>query len=91
MSRVNRPAGHSTQAARFSVRVLDPVAKCGKGTSVRQLYRVEEIRGGQRHPHLVFFDRHGWYCQHGPNCAAVAHARRFAQSAHAREGHHSPR
>jgi hypothetical protein len=27
-------------------------------------------------PHLVFHDRHGWYCeQHGPQCATVKLAR----------------
>jgi len=27
-------------------------------------------------PHLVFHDRHGWYCEaHGPSCHAVTLAR----------------
>jgi hypothetical protein len=27
--------------------------------------------------HLVFFDRHGWYCEHGKQCAAVTDVRKF--------------
>lgn len=54
------------------VRALDPVAKCGPATSVEQLFRVDEQSNGQATVHLVFFDRHGWYCVHGPRCAAVS-------------------
>ena len=54
------------------VRQLDPIAKCGPGTSVEQLFRVDEQAGSHATVHLVFFDRHGWYCVHGPRCAAVA-------------------
>jgi hypothetical protein len=54
------------------IKALDPVAKCGPATSVEQLYRVDEQANGQATVHLVFFDRHGWYCVHGPRSAAVA-------------------
>jgi hypothetical protein len=54
------------------VKELDPVTKCGPGTSVEQLFRVDEELGGQATVHLVFYDKHGWYCVHGPRCAAVA-------------------
>jgi len=27
--------------------------------------------------HLVFFDRHGWYCEHGRTCPAVGHAKKY--------------
>jgi hypothetical protein len=53
------------------VKELDPIAKCGPATSVEQLFRVDEQANGQATVHLVFFDRHGWYCVHGPRCAAV--------------------
>lgn len=65
------------------VRALDPCARCGPGTSVEQLYRVDEQVAGTATVHLVFFDRHGWYCVHGASCAAVrdVHAELKAQRA----------
>jgi hypothetical protein len=54
------------------VKELDPLAKCGPATSVEQLFRVDEDTNGHAIVHLVFLDRHGWYCVHGPRCAAVA-------------------
>ena len=64
----------------FRVRALDPVQKCGPGTSVQLLYRIEESpAGGTARTHLVFFDRHGWYCEHGRDCLAVPHAQREAK------------
>jgi hypothetical protein len=59
------------------VRALDPVARCGPNTSVEQLYRVDEDVNGRRTVHLVFFDRHGWYCEHGRDCVAVKDARKL--------------
>lgn len=61
---------------RVTVRELDPQRKCGAGTSVQMLYRVDETVDGRASAHLVFFDRHGWYCEHGRTCPAVAHARK---------------
>lgn len=61
------------------VRPLDPVVKCGPDTSVEELYRVDELVRGHRHWHMVFFDRHGWYCEHGRDCVAVSDARRFSK------------
>ena len=61
---------------RMAVRELDPQRKCGTGTSVQFLYRVDETVDGRATAHLVFFDRHGWYCEHGRTCPAVAHARK---------------
>jgi hypothetical protein len=61
---------------RVAVRELDPQRKCGDGTSVQFLYRVDETVDGRATAHLVFFDRHGWYCEHGRTCPAVAHARK---------------
>jgi hypothetical protein len=62
---------------RVAVKALDPLRKCGPNTSVQLLYRVDEEVGGRNTPHLVFFDRHGWYCEHGRSCPAVGHARKF--------------
>jgi hypothetical protein len=45
---------------------------CGKGTSVKRVFRVEEKTEKTKNIHLVFLDRHGWYCEHGPQCPAVA-------------------
>lgn len=60
-----------------AVKELDPQRKCGVGTSVQFLYRVDESVEGRSTPHLVFFDRHGWYCEHGRACPAVMHARKY--------------
>jgi hypothetical protein len=49
---------------------------CGEGTSVTQLYRVDDLPTAMATVHLVFFDRHGWYCEHGRECPAVALVRR---------------
>lgn len=65
---------------RVRVRPIDPVQMCGKGTSVTQLYRVEEILDRARIHHLVFFDRHGWYCEHGKECSAVSDVRKFTRN-----------
>ena len=62
---------------RVAVKPLDPVRKCGPNTSVQLLYRVDEQVDGRSTAHLVFFDRHGWYCEHGRTCPAVGHARKF--------------
>ena len=53
---------------------LDPRRTVGPGTAVMDLFRVRLRRTDA--PHLVFHDRHGWYCEeHGPSCAAVPEAR----------------
>ena len=73
-SKVARP--EPVPVVRVAVRELDPQKKCGAGTSVQFLYRVDESVDGRASAHLVFFDRHGWYCEHGRSCPAVAHARK---------------
>lgn len=65
----------------FRIRELDPQQKCGPATSVEELYRVDELVGNGRTAHLVFLDRHGWYCVHGRNCPAVGPARTFGDRA----------
>lgn len=67
----------ATPVVRVAVKPLEPQAKCGAGTSVQYLFRVDETVDGRTTAHLVFFDRHGWYCEHGRNCPAVGHARKY--------------
>jgi hypothetical protein len=62
---------------RAAVKPLEPQAKCGAGTSVRYLFKVDLTVDGKTTAHLVFFDRHGWYCEHGRNCPAVEHAKKY--------------
>jgi hypothetical protein len=62
------------------IRAMDPFEMCGKGTSVTQLYRVEERIDQTRINHLVFFDRHGWYCEHGKQCGAVKDVQKLTRS-----------
>jgi hypothetical protein len=53
------------------IRELDPFSRCGPDTSVEQLFRVDESLDGRPSVHLVYLDRHGWYCFHGRACPAV--------------------
>lgn len=56
------------------VEVLDARAVVGPRTGVEHLVRVR-FRPNDA-PHLVFHDRHGWYCEsHGPTCHSVTLAR----------------
>jgi hypothetical protein len=79
-----RPDSRRKEKAEVKRRVrvwpIDPVQMCGKGTSVTQLYRVEEHLDRARIHHLVFFDRHGWYCEHGKQCSAVSDVRKFTRN-----------
>ena len=73
--RKHAPSGAKRVATTtFKVRELDPVAKCGAGTSVQRLFRIDERADDGVRAHLVFLDRHGWYCEHGRDCPAVKHA-----------------
>jgi hypothetical protein len=69
--------GQPVKPVRMVVKSLDPLRKCGPKTTVRLLFRVDEQVDGHSTLHLVFFDRHGWYCEHGRSCPAVGHARKF--------------
>jgi hypothetical protein len=62
------------------IRAVDPLGMCGKGTTVTRLYRVEEKLDDSRIHHLVFFDRHGWYCEHGKQCSVVKDVQKFTGS-----------
>ena len=70
-----------TPAAQFRVKELNAQQKCGVGTSVERLFRVDETAEGSARAHLVFMDRrHGWYCEHGVECPAVGQARRIGEA-----------
>jgi hypothetical protein len=86
-----RPASPSRGGAKkenaerpeLQIRELDPLRVCGGRTSVTQLFRVDEQlldgkAAGARQVHLVFNDRHGWYCEHGRSCHAVSAVMRHA-------------
>lgn len=62
------------------IREMDPLEMCGKGTTVTRLYRVAESLDQRRIHHLVFFDRHGWYCEHGKQCSVVKDVQKFTRS-----------
>jgi hypothetical protein len=64
---------------KVKIRPMDPAAMCGPATSVTRLYRVEETLDQTRIHHLVFLDRHGWYCEHGRQCGAVKDVRKFTK------------
>ena len=65
----------------FRVKELNAQQKCGAGTSVERLFRVDETADGAARAHLVFLDRrHGWYCEHGVECPAVRQARRIGEA-----------
>ena len=65
----------------FRVKELNAQQKCGAGTSVQRLFRVDETADGAAKAHLVFLDRrHGWYCEHGVECPAVRQARRIGEA-----------
>lgn len=76
-----RPVQPKPPPERRVIRVLelDPLEKCGRGTSVQRLIRVDEMIDHAREAHLVFLDRHGWYCEHGRTCPAVGYARKHAE------------
>ena len=65
------PAQEARTRRLMRIRELDPQKRCGTGTTVTQLYLVDRLPQDPGVQHLVFFDRHGWYCVHGRDCPAV--------------------
>lgn len=80
--RVSKPAKGAKPKPPRQVRVTekDPIRMCGKDTSVQRVFRVEEKGSKARILHLVFFDRHGWYCEHGAQCPAITDVRKFIRN-----------
>jgi hypothetical protein len=57
---------------------LNPKQVAGQRTAVTEIVRVR-IRSTEP-VHLIFHDRHGWYCEtHGTGCIAVTYAREYLQ------------
>ena len=78
--RNRRGRQHKTEGSRkVKIKPMDPAAMCGSGTSVTRLFKVEERLDQTRIHHLVFFDRHGWYCEHGRQCGAVKDVQKFTK------------
>ena len=76
-----KQAAAKPPAVHFRVKELNAQQKCGQGTSVERLFRVDETADGSAKAHLVFLDRrHGWYCEHGVECPAVGQARRIGEA-----------
>jgi hypothetical protein len=73
---VREPGARKAPSVLMRIRELDPRSKCGTGTTVMQLFRVDDLPEDSPRVHLVFHDRHGWYCEHGRDCPAVAAVRR---------------
>jgi hypothetical protein len=59
---------------------LDPWLMCGPDTTVTELWKVRERRDEETRFHLVYFDRYGWYCEHGRGCGAVSEVRRVVRT-----------
>ena len=82
--RAARKVAPASVAPVLAIRELDPIRICGDRTSVTQLFRVDETivptgkAASSRQVHLVFNDRHGWYCEHGRSCHAVSAVMRHA-------------
>jgi len=74
--KASRPAP-SAEERRVDIEPIDPWLTCGPDTSVQELWRVKETIGRTTTFHLVFFDKYGWYCEHGRECRAVTDVRRF--------------
>jgi len=84
MARTKRRAstgrkGKATAVRKVRIKAMDPAEMCGPGTSVTRLFRVEERLDQTRIHHLVFYDRHGWYCEHGRQCGAVKDVQKFTK------------
>ena len=72
----SRGGSAATEKREIRVRELVPEKVCGPRTRVQQVFRVEERSNGSSQTHLVFNDRHGWYCEHGTDCPAVGAVRK---------------
>jgi len=66
--------------ASYHLEPLDPWLMCGPDTTVTELWKVRERRERDIQYHLVYFDRYGWYCEHGAGCKAVAEVRRVVRA-----------
>lgn len=67
-------------APSYALEPLDPWLMCGPDTTVTELWKVRERGEKDTVFHLVYFDRYGWYCEHGRGCKAVAEVRRVVRT-----------
>ena len=77
--RVKKKVSPVPNPSSYVLEPLDPWLMCGPDTTVTELWKVRERRDKEIHIHLVYFDRYGWYCEHGRGCAAVAEVRRVVR------------
>ena len=79
-AKVKKQAERVAPAVRYTIKALDSQRKCGPATSVQLLFRVDERRADKGvTTHLVYFDKHGWYCEHGRSCPAVVVAKKYSR------------
>ena len=74
-----KPAKPTGEVPSYDLEPLDPWLMCGPDTTVTELWKVRERRDRETRYHLVYFDRYGWYCEHGRSCLAVAEVRRVVR------------
>ena len=79
-SKARRNVGGKPASRSVRIRELVPQAVCGPRTRVQRVFRVDERLNGSSQTHLVFNDRHGWYCEHGTDCPAVGEVRKSGSS-----------
>ncbi|MEO8945328.1 MAG: hypothetical protein ABI338_02435, partial [Gemmatimonadaceae bacterium] len=68
------------ESSTYKFEPLNPWLMCGPDTTVTELWKVRERRDKETRYHLVYFDRYGWYCEHGAACEAVAEVRRIVRT-----------
>jgi len=82
---IKQPPPVASETAQFDmfpekpeVMRLNPRSVSGAHRSAVEIVRVR-MRSIEP-PHLIFHDRHGWYCEtHGAHCAAVSLAKALIQ------------
>jgi hypothetical protein len=79
-TRKTRKAKPLEIAPSYQLEPLDPWLMCGPDTTVTELWKVRERREKETLFHMVYFDRYGWYCEHGRACKAVAEVRQVVRT-----------
>jgi hypothetical protein len=67
-------------APSYELEPLNPWLMCGPDTTVTELWKVQALGERGTAFHLVYFDRYGWYCEHGRSCKAVTEVRRVLRT-----------
>jgi hypothetical protein len=79
-ARIGRKPVPVEKTPEYTLEPLNPWLQCGPDTSVTELWKVRERDEKETILHLVYFDRYGWYCEHGRSCKAVAEVRRVVRT-----------